>query len=90
MLTGEWGCGKTYLIKHQLRDTLKDSHIVVVVSLFGLATVDEVRDAVKNAYWEATLSLVGTKGKTLKFYQDIKEKVKGLTDWLPKGKKIGP
>ena len=88
MLTGEWGCGKTYLIKHQLRDTLKDSHIVVVVSLFGLATVDEVRGAVKNAYWEATLSLMGTKGKTLKFYQDIKEKVKGLTDWLPKGKKI--
>jgi len=42
MLTGEWGCGKTYLIKHQLRDTLKDSHIVVVVSLSKIVDPDAV------------------------------------------------
>ena len=28
ILTGEWGCGKTHLIEHDLKDALKDSHII--------------------------------------------------------------
>ena len=36
MLTGEWGCGKTFLIEHELKEKLKDTHIFVCVSLFGL------------------------------------------------------
>lgn len=88
MLTGEWGCGKTYLIKHQLKEALKETHVIVIVSLFGLSTIEEVRDAVKNSYWEAMLSLMGSGGKLLKGVQDSKDKFKDLTDWLPWGKKI--
>lgn len=36
MLTGEWGCGKTFLIELELKEKLKDRHIFVRVSLFGL------------------------------------------------------
>ena len=36
MLIGEWGCGKTYLIEHELSDKLKESHVIIRVSLFGI------------------------------------------------------
>ena len=36
LLTGEWGCGKTYLIEHELSDKLKESHVIIRVSLFGI------------------------------------------------------
>lgn len=29
MLIGEWGCGKTYLIEHELSDKLKESHVII-------------------------------------------------------------
>jgi Mg-chelatase subunit ChlI len=29
LLTGEWGCGKTYLIDHGLKDTLENTHIII-------------------------------------------------------------
>ena len=29
MLTGEWGCGKTYLLNNVLTETLKDTHIIL-------------------------------------------------------------
>ena len=35
MLTGQWGSGKTYLIEHELAEKLKDTHIIVRISLFG-------------------------------------------------------
>lgn len=28
MLIGEWGCGKTYLIEHDLKDILSKTHII--------------------------------------------------------------
>ena len=38
-LEGEWGCGKTFFINHTLSNALKDSHIFVRVSLFGIASI---------------------------------------------------
>lgn len=29
MLIGEWCCGKTYLIEHELSDKLKEFHIII-------------------------------------------------------------
>ena len=40
LVTGEWGCGKTY----QVKQCLSESHSYYV-SLFGLATTDAVHDA---------------------------------------------
>lgn len=34
MLTGEWGCGKTYLLKNELTEIMKDTHIFIHLSLF--------------------------------------------------------
>lgn len=50
MLTGEWGCGKTYLINNELKEKLQDTHVILRVSLFGMATVEEVKSEVKKKW----------------------------------------
>ena len=53
LLTGKWGCGKTYLIR-QIRDELnKDSqYALVIVSLFGLDSVQGVDRKVKESVFK--------------------------------------
>ena len=50
MLTGQWGCGKTYLLNNILTDTLKDTHIILRVSLFGMESIEEVKGEVKRCW----------------------------------------
>ena len=42
MLTGEWGCGKTYLIEHSLKDKIGKNSVILRVSLFGLSSVEVI------------------------------------------------
>ena len=49
MLTGEWGCGKTYLVKEWIKDTFKrpeaNSDVVlepIKVSLYGLTDTEQI------------------------------------------------
>lgn len=63
MLIGEWGCGKTYLIEHTLSEALKDSHIFIRISLFGISSMDAVSNAVKQAWIEANLKSKGRGGE---------------------------
>lgn len=75
MLTGEWGCGKTYLIDHTLSEALKGSHIFVRISLFGISSTDAVTTAVKQAWIEAVLDDKGTIGTWMKNISHVKEAV---------------
>ena len=50
MLTGEWGCGKTYLIEHKLSEKLEETHIFVRVSLFGISNIVILNDVVKKQW----------------------------------------
>lgn len=50
MLSGEWGCGKTYLIEHDLKDTLNTEAIVLRISLFGISAAEEIHSAVRNQW----------------------------------------
>lgn len=63
MLVGEWGCGKTYLIEHTLSEELKDSHVFIRISLFGISSMDAVSSAVKQAWIEANLKSKGKGGE---------------------------
>lgn len=56
MLVGEWGCGKTYLVEHELSDKLKESHIIIRVSLFGISSVEAVATIVKQLWTDASLN----------------------------------
>lgn len=50
LLTGEWGCGKTYLVENELKKKLEDSHVFLHVSLFGMESVEEIKDEVKRCW----------------------------------------
>lgn len=50
MLTGEWGCGKTYLVDNVLSKEL-ESYVFLRVSLFGIGTVNELREEVKRRWF---------------------------------------
>lgn len=47
MLTGEWGYGKTYFIENELRQELKETHVIIRVSLFGLDSIESIKNEVK-------------------------------------------
>lgn len=52
MLSGEWGCGKTYLIKNKFIPSEKDTYAFVNVSLFGIDSLDKLRAEVKKKWLE--------------------------------------
>lgn len=53
LLTGQWGCGKTYFVKNQVSEDLKNTHIFLHISLFGMASTEEVRNEVKKTWTDA-------------------------------------
>lgn len=81
LLTGEWGCGKTYLIDHQLKAALADEAVVVRVTLFGVSSVEEIHGAVKVAWMSEYYKAKGIDSVKNKM-ESAKEVVKKL-DFLP-------
>jgi hypothetical protein len=53
LLGGEWGCGKTYMIDHALKDKLRDTHIIIRISLFGISSIEALHNEVKKAWFLA-------------------------------------
>ena len=58
LLTGPWGCGKTYLISHQLceDEKLQSTHAFLKISLFGEPSIESIRKKVKSEYLAYKLS----------------------------------
>ena len=84
LLTGEWGCGKTYLIDNDLKDALENKAHIIRISLFGIASIEGIHMAVKQAWiseynkgknWDAVAKKV-QKGK------DITSKLEFLPEWI--------
>ena len=50
LLTGEWGCGKTYLIDNELTEALGDKAHVIRISLFGITAIEGIHVAVRQAW----------------------------------------
>lgn len=84
LLTGEWGCGKTYLIEHELKDALTDDAVVLRVSLFGISSPEEIHNAVKNAWIEAYCKVKGIDGIAEKVGEGKKliTKLEFLPEWV--------
>lgn len=49
LLDGEWGCGKTYFVQQILKDHVQESRKMIYVSLYGIRSVDELRNACADA-----------------------------------------
>lgn len=61
LLTGKWGCGKTFLInelinenKENLKADIKsDDYVIALVSLYGIDSINSIHDEVKKAVLDA-------------------------------------
>lgn len=64
LLTGPWGCGKSYLIKKIARELNENKQAAVsVISLFGLDSVSAINKRVKDEY---TSFKLGSMGRSIK------------------------
>lgn len=50
MLTGRWGCGKTFIIEHDLVERLGDAYIILRISLFGANSIDAINKTVQKSF----------------------------------------
>ena len=55
LLTGEWGCGKTYFIENIVKKEIDSDFVLVRVSLFGISSIEEFNTIVKNRWIEECL-----------------------------------
>lgn len=60
MLTGEAGCGKTYLVGKELKKALKDTHIIIRISLFGMDSAKALHAAVRHKWLDACMPVLGS------------------------------
>lgn len=84
MLSGEWGCGKTYLINTKFTPLVKDKYVIVCVSLFGIDSLDALRVEVKKKWLEKATELNMQNGTNVSKIKDTYNKLFGtIKDILP-------
>lgn len=85
MLTGEWGCGKTFLVDNELPESLGDEFEVVRVSLFGVDSVETFTSKVKSAYLKAYFHVLGidSDSKKVRAFSAVWDKAKNIFNRLP-------
>ena len=78
LVTGEWGCGKTYLIDHELKDAIKKEACILRISLFGKLSVESIQKEVKTEWYKLKLELSGHE-KSAKVFSKAQETVSKIT-----------
>ena len=60
LLTGKWGCGKSYMVKYLVKEfNEKNDVAIAVISLFGINSVEMLHSRVKDEYLELSSGLLG-------------------------------
>lgn len=81
MITGHWGCGKTYFIKNEVIPYTKNNlgKNLIMVSLFGINNLSEIPERVLYAYWDAY-----GKDKTGFNFGKVADVIAKMTESIPK------
>lgn len=84
MLSGEWGCGKTYLIKNKFIPLMRDRYVFVCVSLFGIDSLSNLRVEVKKKWLGKASEVEKLNGTNVSKVADSYKKIFGtIKDFLP-------
>ena len=87
LLTGNWGCGKTYLVKDMIsKNDISEEYIVICISLFGIDSVEKLEKQIKSKIFDLKTN-VNLKNYKEKF-NAIKKSVSHLSDYFSSLKKI--
>lgn len=72
LIDGNWGCGKTYFVLHDLKESIEknDERNIKYISLYGCNSIEEIE---KNIYW----SIID------KAFFDLQNKLKGAVSINP-------
>lgn len=72
LITGKWGCGKSYLVKKCVCDlNAQKEYAIAMISLFGVDSVDSLNTRIRDAYLEFTSNILGKKAQ--KAYKVLKK-----------------
>lgn len=91
MISGEWGCGKTYLIKTKFIPLVKAEYVFVYVSLFGIDSLEKLRVEIKKKWLEKASEFDRPNGTKLSKVTDSYKRIFGTIkdvlpeDWQKKG-----
>ena len=91
MLSGKWGCGKTFLIKNNFIPLVEDKYAFVCVSLFGIDSLDELKIEVKKKWLEKAGELGKLNGIKISKITEFYNKIFGVIEdnlpesWQKKG-----
>ena len=80
MLTGEWGCGKTYLLNNSLTHELEDTCVLLRVSLFGMESIEEVKKEVKRCWLRSAVGLNTPTSGLGEMFHKLSETAKTVAD----------
>lgn len=80
MLTGEWGCGKTYLLNNSLTHELEDTCVLLRVSLFGMESIEEVKKEVKQCWLRSAVGLNTPTSGLGEMFHKLSETAKTVAD----------
>jgi len=81
LLSGEWGCGKTYLIENEFKEKISDFAVILRISLFGMMEIDEIHTAINNAWIDEYCKQKNL--DTVLNYISKGQKLLGKLDFLP-------
>ena len=60
LITGSWGCGKSYLVKSLVNDFNQGNELAIaIISLFGIDSISMLHERIKDAYLEFSSGLFG-------------------------------
>ena len=66
LITGKWGCGKSYLIKKCVNDlNAQQKYAVAIISLFGIDGIATLNTRVRDAYLEFASAVLGKKSQKI-------------------------
>lgn len=80
LLTGEWGCGKSYLIKGIVKEVNAGKQICMgIISLFGVDDIATLNHCVKETYLSASSGF---------FSKTVRKAVKGVGELIKSGAEV--
>lgn len=91
LVTGDWGCGKTYFFKNHLFGKIQEttSFIPIMVSLFGIKELRELPERVLYAYLDKVGKNISSFGKLTQFAKNIADALPIVNNYVDINKLLG-